>query len=544
VRQFLMQSGKRPRGGLRLAGASASLALGLLPALHAGDPVVIKIKTQPATTFAAGFSGFNTAQPRDTVEYYDPKFVKVVKPLNGGLLRYPGGTVSLDFDWNPANLTGGHTNPTWMNYLIASSPPLVTGQTVNILTTAANLTQAKGGAYFSDFATLANTLGTRTILCFNSYTDTNHGSATQMAQAAQGYELNVVEWELGNEAYQYPGIYPTGSDYVTLSNSYFNDIQAGALAATVGLFAGGWYPGSAGCGAGAAPPQACFPSWDQAVWQSSAPPYWNAVSNHIYPIVTPTSPQNTMWTLNGILAHGSSDYMNSYIIPLAGAGTPIFITEFNCCADYDDKFLSYLYNGIFLAEYIARLSTVPNVQGVAIDSLYTDNSDYHGLIQSMDDFETYLLGQLAQNPDYSTDTATNPMTQFQFYTSAPGLAMEVANQAINSGTHIWPTTVTGGPTVNIIGFDGNPVPAIYAQAYLSSTGKHFVLITNKSSEEQNATIELNGAPVVATFNLTYVANSSPTAANTKDAPKNVKIQQKTSLNPIHVAGYSVTSAMW
>jgi len=251
-----------------------------------------------------------------------------------------------------------------------------------------------------------------------------------------------------------------------------------------------------------------------------------------------------MWTLNGILAHGSSDYMNSYIIPLAGAGTPIFITEFNCCADYDDKFLSYLYNGIFLAEYIARLSTVPNVQGVAIDSLYTDNSDYHGLIQSMDDFETYLLGQLAQNPDYSTDTATNPMTQFQFYTSAPGLAMEVANQAINSGTHIWPTTVTGGPTVNIIGFDGNPVPAIYAQAYLSSTGKHFVLITNKSSEEQNATIELNGAPVVATFNLTYVANSSPTAANTKDAPKNVKIQQKTSLNPIHVAGYSVTSAMW
>ena len=251
-----------------------------------------------------------------------------------------------------------------------------------------------------------------------------------------------------------------------------------------------------------------------------------------------------MFALNGILAHGSSDYVNSYLVPLVGANTPVFITEMNCCTSYNNKFLSYLYNGIFLAEYIARLSAVPNVKGVLINSLYTDDSDYHGLIKSVDDYESYLLGQIAANPSYSTNTATDPNTQFQFYTSAPGLAMEVANQAINSGTQMFPTSVTGGPTVDITGFDGNPIPAVFAQAYLSSHSRHFLLITNKSSAGQSVTIELDGTPVKATLSVTYVANSSPIAANSAQAPANVQIQSFSGVSPIHIAGYSVTTVTW
>jgi hypothetical protein len=347
----------------------------------------------------------------------------------------------------------------------------------------------------------------------------------------------VHAWELGNEAYLYPAIYPTPASYAAASNSYFNDINTGTPAATVGLFPAGWYPGSQGC----ALPQPCFPNWDSGLEQYT-PLYWNAVSNHIYPIVTTQTGQNTMWALNGILAHGSSDYINSYLVPLAGANTPIYVTEFNCCTQYSNKFLSYLYNGIFMAEYIARLSSVPNVKGVGINSLYTDNTDYHGLLQSVDDFESYLLNQVYPS---STNTATNPSTQFQFYTSAPGLAMQVANQAINSGTHIWSTTVTGGPTVKITGFDGNPIPAIYAQAYLASNGSHSLLITNKSSEAQTVTIELNGAPVKVTLNVTYVSNSNPLAANSAGSQNNVQITGPApSGNPIHLAGYSVTTVTW
>jgi hypothetical protein len=509
----------------------------VLPVAHAASHVVINIKTSPQATIAAGFSGVNAAQPRNGVEYYDPKFVAAVTPLKPGWVRYPGGTVSMDFDWST-----GYTNANWMSSLLTGNPPPVTGQPANILTASQPLTQVKGGVQFSDFANFVNTLGAAAIICFNSFTDYNSGSATQMALAAQSYGLNVKEWELGNEAYLYPLIpgFQTTGDYAASSIPYFSDITTATPGATVGLFAAGWYPGAAGC----TPSQPCFPTWDSGLWQGSTP-YWNAASNHIYPILADETAQNTMMTLNGVLAYGSSDYVNSYLVPLVGANTPIFITEFNCCSGYTNKFLSYLYNGIFLAEYIARLSTVPNVKGVGVNSLYTDNADYHGLIQSVDDFETYLLDQYAANPAYSTNTATNPNTQFQFYMSAPGLAVQVANQAINSGTRIWPTTVTGSPMVNINGFDGNPIPAIYAQMYLANTGKHYLLITNKSGKSPMVSIRVNGAKVQGTLNVTYVSNSSPVAANSAQSPTNVQIQTTTtSSNPIQLAPFSVTTVMW
>ncbi|MGA2738087.1 MAG: hypothetical protein ABSG65_11650 [Bryobacteraceae bacterium] len=531
-------SRKRRHCRFHLAAAVALSTLGLLPTVQAQNSVTIKIKSTGASPITPGFSGFNTPQPRNGVEYYDPKFLAAITPLKPGWVRYPAGTASMDFDW-----TVGETNSGWMNSLLDGSPPAVTGQPASILTTSAQLTQAKGGVLFSDFATFASTLKASAIVCFNSFTDDNPGSATQMALTAQSYGLNVLEWELGNEAYVYPVIYPAFSDYAAASNSYFNEILTGAPAATVGVFPAGWYAGTTNCQNPPAAPQPCYPSWDSG-YSSYTPQYWNAVSDHIYPIVANQSNQNTILALNGILANGSTDYINSYLIPLVGANTPIFITEFNCCTQDDNPFLTYLYNGIFLAEYIARLSTVPNVKAVGVNALYTDNSDNHGLIRAVNDYESYLLAQLAENPNYSTDTATNPNTQFQFYRSAPGLAVEVANTAINSGTQIWPTTVSGGPTVAISGFNGDRIPAVYAQTYVSVSGRHYLLVTNKSSAAQTATVVLNGATVQSTLNVIYVSNTSPTAANTAQSPNTVKIQTATSTNPIQLAPYSVTTVWW
>jgi hypothetical protein len=519
------------------------LALSGVPHVFAQNPAIVKIKTQPAAPLAAGFSGFNAAQLRNTVEYYDQKFVNAVTPIKPGWLRFPAGTASMAYDWNPASPTGGHLNIAWMDSLIDGNPPDVTGQAANILSISQLLTQAKGGVWLSDFATFANTFGSPAVVSFNAYTDNNPGSATQMALAAQSAGLNVEEWELANEAYLYPLIFPSAPSYATAMASYHNDLIAGAPAAVTGLYYAGLFPGTSG----STYPPGWFSAWDNSPsgLASYTPQYWNAASNHIYPIITTQSAQNTIETLNGILAYGSTDYINSYLTPLLGPNTPIFITEFNCCAAYNNKFLTYIYNGIFLAEYIARLSSLPNMKGVGIDSLYTDNSDYHGLIQSVNDFESYLLPLVEATPTYSTNTATNPNTQFVFYTSAPGLAMQVANQAINSASTTLPTTVTGGLTVNTIGYGGNPIPSIYAQAYQAANGTHYLLITNKSSEGQNITIELNGARLSASLAVTYVSSKTPTAANTASAPTTVQIQTNaTTNNPIHVTPYSVTTLAW
>ena len=513
-----------------------ALALCLVSGAIAETPgkVAINITTTSSAPLAPAFSGFNVPQLRNGVEYYDPKFVTAVTPLKPGWLRFPAGTASMAYDWNPADAAGGHINIPWMNSLIAGNPPLVTGQSASILTNSQILTQAKGGVWLSDFTTFAQTFGSPAIICLNGYTDTNPDSAGLLAQAAQAAGLNVLEWELANEPYVYPLIFPTAASYASaMYNPYYQNLISGSPQAVAGVFFAGLFPGST----------LSFSSWDNGM-AAYTPQYWNAVSTHVYPIPNIQSPQNTIETLNGILAYGSSAYITSYLNPLVGSNTPIYVTELNCCAPTNNLFLSYLYNGIFLAEYIARLSSVPNVKGVGINSLYTDNYDYHGLIQSVNDYESYLKAQVAANPNYSTNTASNPNTQFQFYMSAPGLAMEVANQAINDSTQLWPTTVTGGPLVPILGYNGSPIPALFAQGYMATNGSHHVLITNKSSSTCSATIQLNGVHVTVPMTVTFVSNPTALVANTAQTPNNVQIQSSTLSNPISIGPYSVTVVSW
>ena len=361
----------------------------------------------------------------------------------------------MPFDWQ-----AGHTNTGWLNELTASNPPLVDPFTASELVTAQQLTQAKGGVNLSDFANFVKSLGANTVITFNAYTDTNPSSAANMVTAAQGYGLNVLEWELANEPYLFPLIFPSSASYASAMNfPYFSDIVSANPSATVGLFYAGQFTG----------PPVNYTAWDNGM-AAYSPRYWNAVSFHMYPISSSVDNATASQILNGVLAHGTVDYVNSYLLPLIGANTPIFVTELNASALNNLPFTPTLYNGIFLAEYIARMSTCPNVQGVAAHALYMGNSVNYGLIRAVNDYESYLIGQVTADPNYSTNTATDPNTPFEFYASAPALALAVANQAINNSTHIWPTTVSGGPAVPIQGYDGNPIPAIYSQAYQGDNG--------------------------------------------------------------------------
>jgi hypothetical protein len=86
--------------------------------------------------------------------------------------------------------------------------------------------------------------------------------------------------------------------------------------------------------------------------------------------------------------------------------------------------------------------------------------------------------------------------------------------------------------------------AVYAQTYVAASGRHYLLITNKSSLSQTATIYLGASAVQGTLNLIFVSSSSPSAANAAQTPNNVQIQTTTSSNPIQLAPYSVTTVWW
>jgi hypothetical protein len=79
---------------------------------------------------------------------------------------------------------------------------------------------------------------------------------------------------------------------------------------------------------------------------------------------------------------------------------------------------------------------------------------------------------------------------------------------------------------------------------VAASGRHYLLITNKSNQAQTVTIYLNGAMVQSKVGLTYVSGSVPYASNTATAQTNIQIQTATSSNPISVGPYSVTTVKW
>ena len=491
----------------------------------------ISLTTTSTTPLAPGLSGFNDAYLEHGIEYWDPKWLAAVSPLKPGWIRFPAGTLSMAFDWQAA-----HMNTTWMSELKPNMPAAL----YNGLTLGQGIAQGKGGACFSggscvsDYATFLRTLGANGIVSFNGFTDTNPDSAGIMVAAAQAAGLNIVEWEIDNEPYVFPKIFPTAASYAAAANNpYYLNINAANPNATAGVFYQGQYLALGN-----------YQVWDAGM-AAYSPQYWQGVSFHVYPITNSAmSPSDEEMTLNGILAHGTTDWYSSTIQPLIGQNTPVFFSEMNSDGFATMPFESYIYNGIFLAEFIARMSAIPQVKAIGVNTLFLPNEFNQGIIRAVNDYQTYLLDHVAVNPNYSTDTSANPNTQYSFYYSTDALAVEIANLAVNSSNATWPTMVSGGPTVPILGYDGNPVPAVFAQGYQGTDGTHYLLITNKSASSVPMAIEVDGNLLQSTVTVSYISNVSDTAQNTATNQNNVQIVTTTSPNPITVGPYSVTRVQW
>ncbi len=308
---------------------------------------VINVNTAATNPLAPGFSGFDDEYLVNGVEYWDPKYIAMVQPLKPGWIRYPSGTPSMGFDWQASD-----ENLAW----IGSLGPLIGSYFTQTLEKAQLLAQAKGGAAFADYGTLLQTVGANGLVVFNGYTDTTPDSAYKMALAAAKDGINMVDWELDNEPYIYTSIYATPADYCSaMYNPYYTNIAAAVPSAKVGVFYQGefnWQQGN-------------YVAWDSGM-AAYSPQYWNSVSFHVYPITDSTiDTTDEEETLNGILAHGTTEYFSSYVQPLIGTSTPVFISELNS-GTATMAFESYIYNAVFLAEYVARMTTIPQVKAVGV----------------------------------------------------------------------------------------------------------------------------------------------------------------------------------
>jgi uncharacterized protein (TIGR03437 family) len=484
------------------------LSVWLALALAAGSAVaqttaMVNITTTQTTPLNPNFSGFND-EVVWPAEYYDYRENVIAAQLSPSWVRYPSGSYSDAFQWQTGLLV-----PSWASQfagtnigtLLANGVPFVNG---------------KGGGSFVDGANRANFLSSKLIVCVNGFTDTSQ-SAGQMAAFAKANNLPVAVWELSNEPYLYSGFFSSATDYLNKMQPYAAAIQAANPNAVVAVFI-----------EDAGDPDA-DPAWDEAVAKYT-PKYWNAITYHHYPAQSTGAFSQWMADENAVLATKTSTWVTGYLEPLF-PGTPFLISEFLPSGDGVGSGTSVtdgtLYGAIYAAEYVMRMSSLPAMLHVGMHALTGTRGVYA-------DVTNYPATQAAYNAGTTIDTLT---LSFGFYLTAQPLGLAVLNGVLKNTTLVLSTQLLAGPTVPATGVTN--FPALYAQAYQTSTGQQSVVITNKGATATPVTINLNGTAVTGTLPLTFIAGTDPTVQNTGSSATPVTVQTSTSTNPVTIPAYSV-----
>ncbi len=477
--------------------------------------VTVNFVTATSTPLNPGYNGFN-ASLSNAVEYYDTNFQHMLTTLSPGWLRYPGGTESEAFDWSSGEIISA-----WVAALSAKQ------YTHDINAGVLPIVAGKGGAPFKDFAALAaNMGGAKIIVSVNAYTDTPQ-SAQAFAQYALTNHIPVAVWELANEPYTWQktagetgAFFTDATDYANKMKPYRDAIKAADPNAVVAL-----YFSEAGN---------TDRAWDNALANYPSK-YWDSVTYHEY--VLPgnlTTFSDLMGAANLTLSSNTTSYVTDYLAPKNKPGITYQISEVSPAGGQGGPLLGTLYGGVYSAEFLLRMSTLPQVKYVASFQMLSN--------AGIDETNAHIN---AVTTAYSNGTTIDTTSlNFGFFLSAQAAGEAVANGALHNSTAVFTTTTIGGPTAPTGG--GGTMPAVYAQAYEGVNGKRFVVLTNKGASPAVAQIMQDGAVLTNPMQMTFVTGTDPSLVNSGPPPNNVPIQTQAvaAAGAVTIPPYSVTRLEW
>jgi fibronectin type 3 domain-containing protein len=459
-----------------------------------------------STSLNRGLSGYNVQNFIKNYDYSDPAFISNVKALNPGYMRYGGGTSTEVFDWRE-----GRFDPEFNAQFYDEG---------TFLTTLMRKTEGSEYHTIDAFKKWTDAVGARLVITVNAFTDTPE-SIGALAKFTVDNNIDVAYWQLANEPYWHNAMesepkeniefFKNGTDYAKKMKPFNDAIKAADPNAKTVI---NYFKEDS--------------SWNNQLdnfWNK----YWDAADFHLYAGKASTL-SAAMQSANSVL----DDELPSIISELtqANPNMDILNTEFNVPAD-NNPIKRTLYNGIFAAEYMARLSKVPNVKFVGIHQLIEDSL------------------AAATGPNDEIDSAYENGTRFDTYGynygnyyRTVGYATMLVNKAINSSDKVMPTTVTGGASVDKQG--GLTMPALYAQVYEGMDGKNYTIITNKSANSHDVKIYKGGGStlVTAAKNVQYISNADPSLDNSPTAPTLIAVQSETAGDTVLVRPYSVTLVSW
>jgi hypothetical protein len=469
----------------------------------------IDVNTTATVPVHPGFSGVND-EIGFPIEYWDYRFNTLAAQIGYGWLRFPGGNTGDIYNWQT-----GEEVPEWFTqfagYTTGPGPGLVKD------------VAGKGGGTIIDAANRANLLGASLIICANAFTDTP-ASIGKLAAYVKANQIPVAAWELANEAYLYPGFFPTGTAYLDQMKPYRDAIKAVDPNAIVAIFVRD--PGNS---------TTVLNSWDQAI---AAYPnkYWDAITFHHYPAQSTGNFAQWMADEAAVLANKTNLLVVNQLTPIGPVGVKFLVTEFDPSIPNDANTGAIsitdgtLWGGIYATEFIMRMSTVSSMLYVGPHSIVSSS----GVLSTDNHYG---------DVDHAANTGTTIDTlslDFGFYLAAQANGLAILNGVINHATQSNKTTVTGGATVPATGV--GQIPALYAMSYSNAAGGSSVVITNKSATPHQVTIRVNGSAAAGPFPLQFITGADPSAANTAANPAAVTIQTGSSGNPVTVPPYSVLRA--
>jgi hypothetical protein len=486
------------------------------------NTVTVAFATTNTSPLNQGFAGFACEMLDTGLEFDNTNFQQYAASLSPGWIRYPSGISDDSFNW-----ATGMTDTNWINTIGLNGD----GSASNSCTYTVLPLLGKGGAQFTNFASMTANVGAKIIVVLNCFTDDTN-SAGAFAAFALSNHISVAAWELCNEPYNFTSggsnFFANGTDYANKMLPFCKAVKAADSNAVVAVFYSD--PGRGGN------------VWDNAL-ERYTNKYWDAVTYHYYPEPAVTNFDDLMAYDNGILLSNTSVFVSNNLVASNPPTMTFMVTEFQpvqgsgagTTNQHANAPSGSLYGGIYASEFIMRMSTVPQMKYVGNFQLWNQN----GILSTNNNRKAVVA---AANGGYVTNTQNLP---FGFYLSAQVTAQAVAYWAINRSTGLYLTTVgTNGPTVPDSTNYNASMPAIYAQAYQGGNGKRYVVLTNKGSNSAPAQIVQDGVALTNTFLQTFVSGSDPSATNSAPDASPVFIQTQTVSNPVTIPQYSVVRLEW
>ena len=464
--------------------------------------VTISIDTSKflAVPSRSNFAGANMMIMNTGTSYKDVAMQNLVKSMHLGWARFPGGTN--DDAWDR---TTGTMNPNWVGMFANETKTA----TYNALT---GEMKTDGGKVdknsITNFAAFLNTQTTGSpgnapthfIGVVNVFTDIapSAGSLVSDATAAGLTGLDDV-WELGNEpSYFNTDFFKSPSAYLTKIGPYATAMHGVNKNIQLALWVD---PNDS--------------TWNKAMGSYNNP-YVQQFYTHLYP--TPPdndSNKNPVSTWQQFVAFYNEfllDKTNTFFdTTLVSEGLPsnysMEVSEYNIQENDNYSLKSSQYNAIFVAEYLLRLAKDAHITHAGMHLAVTNDSVAQEGVVPAYDYITECQTAYASGPPFANTADPVAYNMFNYSMYPSGMALQIVDEAINTGTGLWQTDVSGGTWVaydNQSGTAGN-MPGVYAQAVAHATNPQHLLLTNKSSLPQTVTVKINDTVMSnTTFTPTYL----------------------------------------